>query len=260
MPSFDGYVSRNPKFVSFSTVPENITVEFDGVVQESHEVMKRLMETKSAMQGYGIGYAGTDVAGNISYDGPDVPFSTPLKNIPWGRAALCKITKTDATEEGGETIPAKITLTSLNEPGDEWGIVGTCYGTTIKDNSVQLNCGFSVGDSVTPDEQSDAFVLAIAVFANAKLDEGTMVFDEGDTVVAISEAIDPSIFSKNLPWTFEVPDDIAGGGECGFVFTARGNLLVSPSNCPAPTHTSFWDAVTNLSPNVLIDGLNPNEL
>lgn len=260
MPHFSGYLSCNPVFKSFATVPAGIDVEFDGVAQNSFEVMSRLMETKSAMQGYGIGYAGTPEAANISYDGPDVPFSTGLKNIPWGRAVLCRIEKTEESTDPdtGETVPAKIILSSVVDSEDNI-INGVCYGTTIKDNSVQLDCGISIGDSFSPDDQSEALKLAVAVFANASMDEGTLVFNNGDTVVAISEGIDPSIF-HSADWSFEIPEEIAIGEHKGIVITVRGNILCSPCNKVAPVHTSFWDAVTNLAPSVLIDGMNPASL
>ena len=96
--------STNPVFVHFS-VPADGDVTINETEQQSASLMKKLSEPNGAKSGYGVGYAGTTqaLAGNIKWDGPDVPFADPMHNVPWGEAILCK----------GTVADGKITLEAL---------------------------------------------------------------------------------------------------------------------------------------------------
>jgi hypothetical protein len=263
------FESKNPKFINFSIVPKGVQLEFEGLVHHSLDVWNLLMKRTDARLGYGVGYSGTDVAGNISYKGPDVPFSTKLKNIPWGRAVLCKAEFREATEATEPSIdpdtqeeipgepaqPAKIILQMVSDKSGNTNFVhGVCYGTCIKDNTVQLECGISLGDTENinvPPDGNGRTTLVLAVMANTTIYEGALS-NQGETVVVISEAIDPSVLRANNGIGFYIPDDPIL--RRGMVFTVRGNLLASPCNRPAPTHTSFWNAFANIPAETLIDG------
>ena len=103
MASASPYVSTNPVFVHFS-VPADGDVTINGTAQKSRTVMRKLSEPRGAKMGYGIGYAGLPNAVNISWDGPDLPFSDPMSDVPWGEAVLCS---------GAVAADGKITLTEL---------------------------------------------------------------------------------------------------------------------------------------------------
>lgn len=226
-------ISVNPVFVNFGTLDPNVTVTFGGTAQEGADLLKHIGEPNGARFGYGVGYAGLPYVQNVlddsGWDGPNIPFHNEYAGIPWGRAALCSAVK------GTNSIA----LTEL----DATHIQGTCYGTTIKDSSVQLNCGFSVSAGAGPIASSAQSGLFIAVFANAsKNQSGSWVIGEGETVVAISEAIDPSVFSVGTGNTlqFNIPE--ATGG---FTFTARGTLAKAPFVRRVTNYTSFNDTVTS---------------
>lgn len=245
--------SMNPVFVNFSTLDGATEVTFGGEKQRGAEILSLIGQPEGAKQGYGIGYAGTPVAANISWDGPNIPFGSEFQGIPWGRAVLCIGAKKSAVEADNtdpehpvEAAPAELNLTAL----DATHIHGTCYGTTVKDCSIQLNCGFSVAAGHDPVPSSDKSGLFIAVMANASFvtsGEGAdasevLEVGTGETVVAVSEAIDPTVLNlatgTNLQ--FNIPD--ATGG---FTFTARGTLAKAPFVRRVSDYTSFKDKVTS---------------
>lgn len=238
--------SVNPVFVNFSTLDSNTVVTFvsgegaDPVDQEGAELLEKIGEPNGARFGYGVGYAGLPYVNNVimdsGWDGPNIPFHTEYAGIPWGRAVLCKGVKTAATDDN----PASLALTEI----DPTNIHGTCYGTTIKDSSVQLNCGFSVAKGATPVASDDTHGLYIAVMARASKVGSTeeWVIGEGETVIAISEAIDPSVFSVGTGNTlqFNIPE--ATGG---YTFTARGTLAKAPFVRRVTNYTSMNDKVSS---------------
>lgn len=246
--------SLNPLFTKFATLPP--TTAEDGEVdycldsasnsaQDGYGLLEHL-SSLGAKMGYGIGYAGTPqaLAGNISYEGPDVPMHTPFAGIPWGQAVLCK-----ATKSTGKVVLEKLDGTTFaTTTGSK--IQGTCYGTTIKDSSIQLNCGISVAqlsgeiNVPNPTDGSVNEFLVIAVFANASKDgSGVWEIGTGSTLVAVSEAIDPTVFAlgtDNDAVSFTIPAAVGG-----FTFTARGTLARAPFVAHVPTYTSFNDKVTS---------------
>lgn len=222
--------SVNPVFVNFGTLDGNTTVSFGGVTQEGAELLEKLAEPNGAKFGYGVGYAGLPYVENVlmdsGWDGPNIPFHDTLAGVPWGRAVLCKAVKGTGT----------LALTDL----DPQHIHGTCYGTTIKDSSVQMNCGFSVGKGVEPVASDDESGLVIAVMARAHKESGSWVIGEGETVVAISEAIDPTVLNAPDGLNFVIPE--ATGG---FTFTARGTLAKAPFVRRVTNYTSMNDKVSS---------------
>lgn len=222
--------SVNPVFVNFGTLDGNTTVSFGGVTQEGAELLEKLAEPNGAKFGYGVGYAGLPYVENVildsGWDGPNIPFHDTLAGVPWGRAVLCKAVKGAGT----------LALTAL----DPDHIHGTCYGTTIKDSSVQMNCGFSVAAGVEPVASSDSSGLVIAVMARAHKESGEWRIGEGETVVAISEAIDPTVLNAPDGLNFVIPE--ATGG---FTFTARGTLAKAPFVRRVTNYTSMNDKVSS---------------
>ena len=248
------FLSLNPVFSNFYTLSNDIEVIFDGVFQESYKRWRQLVELSVSKQGYGIG---RPLDNTIGFQNPmkDSGFSTRFKDIPWGRAVLCK-----KRYDSGHNIlyvePVSIEVydgdgNSVRVPSKK--IHGLCYGTSIKDNQLQLQCGFSVAelDQVIDDDYGEDDVrpsLAIAIFVN-NTDKSTRTHH--DTLVAISDAIDPSVFYAPHGYTFLVGEDMPL--KDGFSFTARGNFMCS-SNKRAPTHTSYKDIATQFMPSQLIDG------
>jgi hypothetical protein len=251
----DAINSVNPVFVNFTTVSANETVTLDGEenVQRGDLIIKHFC-AHGAKMGYGIGYAGLPVAQNISYDGPDVPFADACGGIKWGRAVLCKAKITPASE-GTEQEPAKpktVALTAL----DPQHITGTCYGTTIKDCSVQLNAAIAVANGASveavpanaPGAAAVDTALVIAIMANASAknvaeqgeEEDWEISEEGETVIAISEAIDPTVFNAPNGLQFQIPN--ATGG---YSFTVRGTLAKAPFVRRVSNYTSMKDRVSS---------------
>jgi hypothetical protein len=278
------FESLNPVFTKFATLPKtaehgkggasaepngvayffnssksgdwNKPGETDYTPEHGAELLEKLSAVGAKM-GYGIGYAGTPqaVAGNILYDGPDVPMHTPFAGIPWGRAVLCK--KEVVTGSTNAEVATAINLIPLGAtdwysgrvPTETCKIFGTCYGTTIKDSSIQLNCGLSVGDLK---KDADSTIqggitingdLVIAVFANAsQKSDGSWEIGVGDTLIAVSDAIDPTVFQLNSSDTMGYKIPAAVGG---FTFTARGTLARAPFVAHVPTYTSFNDKVSS---------------
>lgn len=237
--------SVNPVFVNFGTLDPNVTVTFKAdsesaaVEQKGAELLEKLGEPNGARFGYGVGYAGLPYVNNVimdsGWDGPNIPFHSELAGVPWGRAVLCTGKKTAAS---GDDL-AKIELEAI----DPQHIHGTCYGTTIKDSSVQMNCGFSVAAGADPVESSDKNGLYIAVMARAEQNEDeSWTIGKGETVVAISEAIDPTVFSVGTGNTlkFNIPE--ATGG---YTFTARGTLAKAPFVRRVTNYTSMNDKVSS---------------
>lgn len=241
----EAYHSTNPVFVHFS-VPADGDVTINETEQKSASLMKKLSEPNGAKSGYGVGYAGTTqaLAGNIKWDGPDVPFADPMHNIPWGEAILCSGTVSDG----------KLTLTAL----DSDHIHGVCYGMTVKDCSIMMNAGVSVaaGTEVAAVAKSDTSGLYLALMANAAIDgEGAVVFSDGhvsedgslegpgkaSTVLAISDAIDPTVFNLSS----EGMDFVIPKASAGYVFTVMGTLFQMPFRRPARVRTSFKDQVSS---------------
>lgn len=235
--------SLNPVFVNFSTLDGGVAVEFGGEAQDGARILTLLGQPEGAKQGYGIGYAGLPYQDNISWDGPNIPFGSEYQGIPWGRAVLCSGTITPAS--GSD--PEKLALTEL----DASHIQGTCYGTTVKDCSIQLNCAFSVSAGHAPVLKDDTHGLYIAVMANASIDEETDVVHvgTGETVIAISSAIDPTVLNlaEGTNLQFVVPE--ATGG---FTFTARGTLAKAPFVRRVSNYTSFKDKVTSIPTSMAI--------
>ena len=238
--------SVNPVFVHFS-VPADDAVSFAETDQKSASLMKKLSEPNGAKFGYGVGYAGTTQAsaGNIRWDGPDIPFADPMHNLPWGEAILCK----------GTVADGKVTLEALSADL----IHGVCYGTTVKDCSIMLNAGVSIA----PLEKSEAVPksetegLYIAIMANAYIDdEDTLHFSNGrvsdddssvegagkaSTVVAISDAIDPTVFNVGT----EGMQYVIPKASAGYVFTVMGVLFKAPHFRHPRVRTSFKDQVSS---------------
>lgn len=232
--------SVNPVFVNFGTLDPNVTVTFKAdsesaaKAQDGAELLEKLGEPNGARFGYGVGYAGLPYVANVmmdsGWDGPNIPFHSELAGVPWGRAVLCK------ADKGTGTLDL--------EAIDPQHIHGTCYGTTIKDSSVQMNCGFSVAAGADPIASDATSGLYIAVMARASKDavSGEWTIGEGETVVAISEAIDPSVFNVGTGNTlkFNIPE--ATGG---YTFTARGTLAKAPFVRRVTNYTSMNDKVSS---------------
>lgn len=243
----DAISSLNPVFVNFTTVSADESVTFDGAEQRG-DLILAYFSADGAKQGYGIGYAGMPVAQNISYDGPDVPFSDACGGIKWGRAVLCKATTTPASGSDPKTVEL--------EPLDPTHITGTCYGTTIKNSSVQLNAAMAVasGAEVTPipanapGATAVTTSLVIAIMANASAtnvaepgsDPDWSISEDGETVVAMSEAIDPTVFNAPNGMQYTIPN--ATGG---YSFTVRGTLAKAPFVRRVDNYTSMKDRVTS---------------
>ena len=248
------YVSTNPVFVNFG-VPADGVVTINGTEQKSRSVMRKLSEPRGAKSGYGVGYAGTTqaLAGNIKWDGPDLPYSDPMSDVPWGEAVLCS---------GEIAADGKITLTELEAAGTNRKLIhGTCYGVTIKDCSVQLNAGLSVApldaDAVV-EKPDDTKGLFLAILANAIIDDGGVLVatdghrvdpDSADedgtgkasTVVAISEAIDPTVFNlSEAGMNFVIPKATAG-----YKFVVTGTLLKAPHFSDPGAYSSMKDTVSS---------------
>lgn len=241
--------SVNPVFVNFSTQASNVDVTFDGTdpTDQHGDIILEKLSADGARMGYGIGYAGLPNAGNISYDGPDVPFADALNGIKWGRAVLCKATKTAGTDGANDSIAL--------EALDADHITGVCYGTTIKDCSVQLNAAIAVAQGVDVEaiaanalgapEVDTALVIAIMCNATAENlgteeDPDWSVKEEGETVIAISEAIDPTVFNAPGGLQFQIPN--ATGG---YTFTVRGTLAKAPFVRRVSHYTSMKDRVSS---------------
>lgn len=251
MPDPTPYVSTNPVFVNFS-VPADKAVSINSTDQMSRTVMRKLSEPRGAKMGYGIGYAGLPNAVNISWDGPDLPFSDPMSDVPWGEAVLCEGTLTDG----------KLALVELEAAGANRKLIhGTCYGVTIKDCSVQLNAGISIAATATGEvtkTNANGKGLYLAILANAVIDdEGVLVATDGhkkdpeaaeedgtgvaSTVVAVSEAIDPTVFGlSDAGMKFVIPKATAG-----YKFVVTGTLLKAPHFSDPGAYCSMKDTVSS---------------
>lgn len=248
------FLSLNPVFSNFYTLSNDIEVFFEGKYQESYKRWRQLVELSVSKHGYGIG---RPVNEEIGFQNPmkDTEFSTKFKNIPWGRAVLCK-KRFDSEHDFLYLDPVSIEVydgngNSTRVPSKK--IHGVCYGTSIKDNHLQLQCGFSVAelDQVIDEDNGEENVkpsLAIAVFVN-NTDSSTRT--KFDTVVAVSDAIDPSVFYTPHGYTYLVGEDMPLKN--GFSFTVRGNFMDS-CNKRVPTHTSYKDIATQFLPSQIIDG------
>lgn len=240
--------SVNPVFVSFETVREDVDVtlkvgEAEAVEQEGAAILKAVMVPGGAKMGF--------------KDDGNVPFHDAFADVPWGDAILCKAKKAAASGNG----PASITLTQLK--ADK--IKGCCYGTTIKDCSVQLNAGIAVSGEMSDTEAvplaaDGSEALVVAVRSNVQLDPETgelvpvgqdMAVPESSSVpaakaapqvLAISEAIDPTILQLGTgnTITFNIPK--ATGG---FTFTVRGTLAKAPFVHHVSNYTSMKDKVSS---------------
>ena len=264
------YMSTNPVFVHFGLPKKDGDVVFKVVEppaqegdaptktptdQMSASVLKALSEPNGAKMGYGIGYPeAMPQSANISWKGHDVWFADPMHNLPWGEAVLCK----------GKIENGVLTLEAL----DSENIHGVCYGMTEKDCSIQLNAGISIssafaGDTVKKDDDED---LYIALMANAIIDSGdgnalvltdgheAVIHDEeggsvvdkpvagagaASTVVAVSDAIDPTVFNlSSNGMSFVIPKSTAG-----YQFTVTGTLFKMPRFSRPGARTSFKDQV-----------------
>ena len=234
--------SVNPVFVSFETVSDDVEITLGSVKQEGAAILKAVMVPGGAKMGF--------------KDDGNVPFHDAFADVPWGDAILCKAKKTAASEDD----PASITLTQLK--ADK--IKGCCYGTTIKDCSVQLNAGIAVSGEMEATEAvalaDDTEALVVAIRSNVQLDPETgelvpvgqdMAVPEGSSVpaakaapqvLAISEAIDPTILQLGTgnTITFNIPK--ATGG---FTFTVRGTLAKAPFVHHVSNYTSMKDKVSS---------------
>ena len=234
--------SVNPVFVSFEAVRDDVEITLGGVEQEGAAILKAVMVPGGAKMGF--------------KDDGNVPFHDAFADVPWGDAILCKAVKTAAAGDD----PASIVLTQL-QAGK---ITGCCYGTTIKDCSVQLNAGIAVSGDMEATEAvalaDDTEALVVAVRSNVQLDPETgelvpvgqdMAVPEGSSdpaakaapqVLAISEAIDPTILQlgSSNTITFNIPK--ATGG---FTFTVRGTLAKAPFVRHVSNYTSMKDKVSS---------------
>lgn len=234
--------SVNPVFVSFEAVREDVVVtlkvgeaEAVAVEQEGAAILKAVMVPGGAKMGF--------------KDDGNVPFHDEFADVPWGDAILCKAVKRAAAGDD----PASIALTQLQEGK----ITGCCYGTTIKDCSVQLNAGIAVSGEMEATEAvalaDDTEALVVAVRSNVQLDADTgelvpvgQEMSSSDPaapqVLAISEAIDPTILQlgSSNTITFNIPK--ATGG---FTFTVRGTLAKAPFVHHVSNYTSMKDKVSS---------------
>lgn len=224
--------SLNPVFASFATVNENVTVSLGGTEQKGAEILKAVMVPGGAKMGF--------------KDDGNVPFHDAFDDVPWGDAILCSAAKSEGA----------IALTQL----DATHIHGTCYGTTIKDSSVQMNAGLSVSGDISNTltvAVGDDAALVVAIRSNVQLDEttgelvpvGAKMSDDSDAapqVLAISEAIDPTVIQLGKTGddanilTFNIPK--ATGG---FTFTVRGTLAKAPFVNHVSNYTSMKDRVSS---------------
>lgn len=248
------HVSTSPLFVNFS-VPADKAVKINSTDQMSSSVMRKLSEPRGAKSGYGVGYAGTTQAqaGNIRWDGPDLPFSDPMSDIPWGEVVLCEGTLADGV----------LTLVELEAAGSSRALIhGTCYGVTIKDCSIQLNAGLSVAAMATASvtkTDANGKDLYLAVLANAVIDsnDGSLVFTDGhkvdpesaeedgtgvaSTVVAVSEAMDPTVFNlSSAGMKYVLPASTSG-----YKFVVTGTLLKAPGFRHPRAYCSMKDTVSS---------------
>ncbi len=262
------YMSTNPVFIHFGLPKKDGDVEFgEGTPepQKSVSVLKALSEPNGAKMGYGIGYPeAMPQSANISWKGHDIWFADPMHNLPWGEAVLCKGKIIPANADEG--TPEKLQLTPILPDK----IHGVCYGMTEKDCSIQLNAGLSIaagaGDSV---KKTDADSLYLALMANAVIDTvdgNALVLTDGheavihaqgpgeddpvteetvtgagkaSTVVAVSEAIDPTVFNLSAKgMEFVIPKSTAG-----YRFTVTGTLFKMPRFSRPGARTSFKDQV-----------------
>ena len=215
--------SSNPVFTSFAITGDGNTCTLGGNAQKGKVIVDAFTGSLTAKEGFP--------------KGENIPYRDPFSDVPFGRAILCDAEITGST----------IALTALVDSNEKPVATGTCYGTTIKDSATQLNCGFSVNgaESVTPTHS-----LVVAVCANATVSgnpgEEVVTKTDGstDTVLAVSEAIDPTILqlgSGNTGVSFDIP---AATG--GFRFTVRGTLLQPDwTKEDAPVYTSFNDVVSS---------------
>lgn len=262
------YKSYNHVFVDFKTIPNNVEVYFEGELQESYTLMEYLTTYRGAKDGYGIGYAGTNGYANVSYSGHNHTFSPALKNIPWGRAVLCQYELIPAVEEHidestGELIEAtkeKIMLSIIRDKSQrDTGFTGICYGTSIKDNTVQISCGFGIGleerAHVYPKEGLESNYV-LAVFVNAHVDDGKVVFGKKDTVCLLADGVDPTVF--NAPYGIDFffsNDGYINHVESCYHLTIRGNFIISQCTKKAKPHSSFFNNVADVPERELIDGV-----
>lgn len=230
--------SVNPVFVSFETVSDDVKVMLGVVEQKGADILKAVMVPGGAKMGF--------------KDDGNVPFHDAFADVPWGDAILCSATRAAAHDD----VPATITLT----PVDAENIHGCCYGTTIKDCSVQLNAGIAVSgeiDTTAVEAAADGSkALVVAVRSNVQLDEETgelvpvgqdmpsadPAAKAAPQVLAISDAIDPTILqlgSENI-LKFNIPK--ATGG---FTFTVRGTLAKAPFVHHVSNYTSMKDKVSS---------------
>ena len=106
-----------------------------------------------------------------------------------------------------------------------------------------MNCGFSVAAGADPVASDDESGLYIAVMARASKNASEeWEIGKGETVVALSEAIDPTVFSVGDGNTlmFNIPE--ATGG---YTFTARGTLAKAPFVRRVSNYTSMNDKVSS---------------
>lgn len=209
--------SSNPVFTSFAITGDGNTCTLGGNAQKGKVIVDAFTGSLTAKEGFP--------------KGENIPYRDPFSDVPFGRAILC-----DA-EISGNTI----TLTPIE------GVTGTCYGTTIKDSATQLNCGFAV-DVTSTVSPTNSLVVAVCANATVSGNQGEEVVTKTDgsedTVLAVSEAIDPTILqlgSGNTGVSFDIP---AATG--GFRFTVRGTLLQPDwTKEDAPVYTSFNDVVSS---------------
>lgn len=209
--------SSNPVFTSFAITGDGNTCTLGGDAQKGKVIVDAFTGSLTAKEGFP--------------KGENVPFRDPFDDVPFGRAILCDAEITGST----------IALTALD------GVTGTCYGTTIKDSATQLNCGFSVNGAEAV-EVTNSLVVAVCANATVSGNPGEEVVTKTDgstdTVIAVSEAIDPTILqlgSGNAGISFDIP---AATG--GFRFTVRGTLLQPDwTKEDAPVYTSYKDVVSS---------------
>lgn len=227
--------SSNPVFTSFAITDEHVLV--GGNAQKGNVIVEKLIGSNSAKEGFP--------------KGENIPYRDAFGDVPFGKAMLL-----DAEVSG-----SNLTLTQISgaeASSSQGGVAGTCYGVTTKDSATQLNCGFSVDLAASVPAPETGHKLVVAVFANAIVQtvdgeevvtltdgvEATPLACANSTVVAISEAIDPTILqvgSGNDGVSFDIP---AATG--GFTFTVRGTLLQPDwTKREAPVYTSFKDVVSS---------------
>ena len=240
------YISDHILFTDIFLIPYHMDVTFQDAetYSDGRLISKYLIPSCSSVShsGFGIGTLSEKDKGYSN---------SPFDNIPFDRVCLCRCTK---TLEQDSTTGEQRTLCTLEELGDETKTQGVCYGITRKDKSIQINCGISVVDySEVIQDDTTSLVLAVIAKVGYSIENKKFILGEGETIIALSEALDPYIYLIKQEFGFNVLNGSVSVSNYN-QFTVRGNLAIY-QNAKAPsTSTSYFYDTFSIKRRMLIDG------